>query len=113
MMSFDSKMTKHQTAWRRDNIQGSERGRHNGKEYDWILPKERWEEGLWVGIRGDGDASLVAHLLKNKIQKHTGVNNLKSSWVLCANLYYPFGSTKPGLALLSGFLGAHIVVEPS
>jgi hypothetical protein len=108
MMSFDSAMAKHQSAWRVENILGSERGTQNGKQYDWILPKERWEEGLWAGIRGDGDTSLAAYLTKNKIQKHTGVNNLKSSWVLCANLYFPFGVTERARALLSDFLRAHV-----
>ena len=61
-MSFDSTMTQRQIDWRRKNNLGFERGRHNGKEYDRILPKERWEEGLWKGIQGDGDTSLAAHL---------------------------------------------------
>jgi hypothetical protein len=37
-----------------------------------------------------------------------GVHNLKSSWVQCANLYFPFGAAEEGRSLLAGFLRAHV-----
>jgi len=42
------------------------------------------------------------------IQAHTGKHNLKSSWVLCANLYFPFGASENGRGLLAGFLRKHV-----
>ena len=35
-----------------------------------------------------------AFLKKSDVQKHDGVHNLKSSWMQCANLYFPFRNDK-------------------
>ena len=45
------------------------------------------------------------------MQKHAGVHNLKSSWILCANLYFPFRGSTDGNALFASFLKRHIAVE--
>ena len=66
-----------------------EPGEQLGRRRSWILPRDLWEEGLWPGIRTGSDNPLTAYLEKNKVQKHGGVHNLKSSWVLCANMYFP------------------------
>lgn len=56
---------------------------------------------MWPGIRSTSNCSLPAYLDAKHIQKHIGVHNLKSSWVLCANLYFPFREDMP---MLAGFL---------
>ena len=45
------------------------------------------------------------------MQKHEGVHNLKSSWVLCANLYFPFQGTADGKALFASFLKRRVATE--
>jgi hypothetical protein len=64
-----------------------------------------WKEGLWSGIR----TSLPAYIDREdaKVEKHRGAHNLKSSWILCANMYYPFAQPS-GLTILASFLRAHV-----
>ena len=102
--SFDEQATQHQIAWRRDNITGSEMGWHDGKQYEWILPRDRWEEGLWPSIRTGTSSALTSYLETNRVQKHRSSGNLKSSWMLRANFYFPFRDTERGRELLAGFL---------
>ena len=45
------------------------------------------------------------------MQNHEGVHNLKSSWILCANLYFPFRGSAEGKALFASFLKRHVAVE--
>ena len=104
MSAFDNQMTQHQVRWRRANIESREPGWQNGRQYEWILPHDRWEEGLWPGLRSGSTHSLPDYLRRNQIQKHQGVHNLKSSWTLCANVYFPFGLSDQARALLAGFL---------
>ena len=85
---FDRMMNEAQTAWRDRCVDTREQGRQNGKQYPWILPRDRWEDGLWPGIRSGSEDGLQAYIDETGIQKHLGVNNLKSSWVHCANLYF-------------------------
>jgi hypothetical protein len=79
-------MSDYQTEWRAKNLNIRGNGKHNGKSYPWILPHQNWEEGLWAGVR----TPLSSYLSQRTIKVHSGVNNLKSSWILCANLYFPF-----------------------
>jgi Restriction Endonuclease associating with ARP len=102
-ISFDKLVEAHQVAWRQEHITDERWGMQNGKSRPWILPAELWEEGLWPGIR----RSLPEYLAATKVEKHKGVHNLKSSWMLCANLYFPFGRDE-GLPLLAGFLKRHV-----
>ena len=102
--NFDRWMESHQTEWRSHHVTSAEWGQQNGKLRSWILPRELWEEGLWPGIRTGSDNSLSKYLADEKIQKHTGVHNLKSSWVFCANLYFPFRASAAGRDLLAAFL---------
>lgn len=111
MNAFDSYMNEYQVTWRKDNITSQEPGWQNQKQRPWILPNELWEEGLWPGIRSDSEHPLPAYLRENKVQKHRGVHNLKSSWILCANLYFPFRASEEGRSLLAGFLQAHVSPE--
>jgi len=106
--NFDRWMTDHQTAWRKTNIISQEHGQQNGKRYPWILPRDLWEEGLWPGIRSGTKNSLPQYLADHAVQKHGGVHNLKSSWMQCANLYFPFGGSPEGRSILSRFLHEHL-----
>jgi len=105
MRNYDSYQEKLQTAWREKHIHVKEYGVQNGKEHSWILPSGDWELGLWPGIRSGSAHSLPAYLEREKVQKHDGVHNLKSSWMLCANLYFPFQHDLP---LIAGFLREYI-----
>jgi hypothetical protein len=110
-VSFDDFLQQQQVAWRAAHVATQEWGIHSGKPRGWILPQDAWEEGLWPGIRSGSANSLPDYLREHDIQKHTGANNLKSSWVLCANLYFPFRATAAGRALLAGFLRAYVAGE--
>jgi len=99
MPNFNSFVEKHQAEWRRENISNQEYGTYRGVPHPWILPSSDWTEGLWRGIR----ASLPTYLDANDISKHRDAHNLKSSWILCANLYFPFRQHN-GRSLLAGFL---------
>jgi hypothetical protein len=99
MTNFNSFLEEYQSAWRRDNISNQEHGLYKGVRHPWILPHSAWKEGLWCGIR----ESLPAYIDENKIAKHKDAHNLKSSWTLCANLYFSFREDH-GRRLLAGFL---------
>lgn len=110
-MTFDAWMNEHQVRWRETHVASKEWGRQNAKQYPWILPEVLWEEGLWPGIRSGSSHSLPEYLRCNGVQKHHGVHNLKSSWMLCANLYFPFGASVEGRALIAAFLHSHVARE--
>ncbi|MCY4657328.1 MAG: hypothetical protein OXC80_11010 [Gammaproteobacteria bacterium] len=105
MSTFSKDMEKTQTAWRQRHIATREQGTQNGVQYPWILPKNHWWESLWPGIRLDSDNSVERYIKKAKIQEHSGVHNLKSSWVLCANLYFAHRCDR---RLLTRFLADHV-----
>ena len=112
--SFDQWLERRQVEWRDGHVGIRELGTHAGHRRKWILPsspKDAWEEGLWPGIRSGRADSVQDYLDANNVQKHTGANNLKSSWVLCANLYFPFRETVGGKALIAGFLHDHVASE--
>lgn len=101
--SFDRWMADYQVAWRRRHVADQRHGTQNGLSRPWILPVNLWEQGLWPGIRD----SLPAYLDAHDVQKHLGVHNLKSSWMLCANLYFPFGRPE-GREILASFLRQYV-----
>ena len=101
MYEFDREINDWMNAWRNGNVATKQQGIQNGKQRPWILPREIWEEGLWEDIRSGSDNSLPVYLANAEVQKHGGSHNLKSSWVMCANLYFPF---RQDLPLLAGFL---------
>ena len=82
MPSLSEKMNHHQVAWRQRNVSSKEMGTWRKKPYPWILPRNLWEEGLWPGIRTHSNNALTAYLKQARVQKHSGVHNLKSSWML-------------------------------
>ena len=104
MISFEDRMAAHQVEWRRANIPSRDQGWQNGKQYEWILPQRMWEAGLYPGIRSGQPNSLPAYLEAEGVQRHQGSHNLKSSWILCANVYFPFRASTEGRRLLAGFL---------
>ena len=108
MEDFDAWMTNYQANWRRDNITSEEWGWWENKQYEWILPLTMWEESLWASIRSGAKYPLAEYLRDNRIHKHDGVHNLKSSWTQCVNLYFPFGQTEYGRRLLAGFLQTYV-----
>lgn len=105
MGDFNTFIGDWQAQWRLQHIADQRHGEQNGYTRPWILPASLWTEGLWPGIR----ASLPAYTEDPlaPVQKHDGVHNLKSSWMLCANLFFPFRETA-GRAMLAGFLRAHV-----
>lgn len=104
MDDFNAHMTEYQKRWRKSHIATQGWGTWRGKPYEWLVPHKLWEEGLWPGIRSGSACSLPAYVRDNQVRMHSGVHNLKSSWVLCANLYFPFGASEQGRELLAGFL---------
>ena len=103
--SFDTAMNDAQIEWRAKHVQTNECGSQNGKTRRWILPRCCWQEGLWPGVRYGEPNDLEAYLRKKKIQRHSGAQNLKSSWVLGANLYF---AHRQDPTLLAGFLAAKV-----
>ncbi len=108
MDSFDREMEQHQVSWRQKHLLDQRPGTQNRQTRPWILPAGLWEEGLWEGIRSSSGHSLQAYLRDNEVLKHGGVHNLKSSWILCANLYFPFQRDLP---MLAAFLQDHVAAE--
>lgn len=63
------------------------------------ITKGDWTKLLWNGIQVELPKYLGA-----TIKAHTGVNNLLSSWVAAANLYFPARDNNHIKTLLLGFL---------
>ncbi len=108
MSKFDIYMNEYQTHWRKSNISDKRHGYQNGHQRPWILPKHLWEEGLYPELRnGAEDVKIIVdrYLKKWGVQRHTGSHNLKSSWIQCANLYFPF---RQDTELILGFLTENI-----
>jgi hypothetical protein len=105
---FDAEMTHLQVRWRAEHVSTQQFGVQNRVTCPWLLPRRVWHEGLWPPLRGDGPGSLQAHLAARRVTPHSGCHNLKSSWVSGVNLYFPFGQSEAGRALLASFL-AHAV----
>lgn len=105
MKNFNEYMNDYQIEWRRHHLDNQKPGIQNGRTRQWILPKKDWELGLYPTLRTGGKMPLNNYLLNNEIQKHIGVHNLKSSWMLCANLYFSFRNS---LSLFEEFFQTHL-----
>ena len=98
--------------WREPNISTKEWGtqnqppKPNEKTYKHIVPFNYWEETLWKGIR----ENLINYITDpdNEINAHDGVHNLLSSWIQCANLYYPVKTIPALKALMVEFLRKYV-----
>jgi len=95
--NFFEDQKKKMVEWRKAHISSPENGFQNGLDYEHIIPKILWKETLWPGIRGN--LELPKYLIDNNIQAHTGTHNLLSSWINCANLYFPVHQS-PSMKLL-------------
>ena len=111
MRSFDQWMKDRQAEWRRTHVASQEHGKWEGRPYAHILPKDLWEEGLWPGIGRESENSLPVYLQRTGVSKHKNAHHLNSSWMLCANLYFPFRATADGRDLLASFLNRHVAEE--
>lgn len=103
--AFNREVEAAQVAWRKHHVETSEHGWQNGTRRPWILPQTHWEAGLWPGLRAGSENPLQRYLDTTGIQKHRDVHNLKSSWVLCANLYF---AHRLDMRLLGRFLAERI-----
>ncbi|MCL5950396.1 MAG: hypothetical protein M1132_01505 [Chloroflexi bacterium] len=110
MRAFYERMRLQQIAWRKHHLTNQEWGKQIGKKYAHILPYEDWKLNLWEGIEGQSITPLSAYLHRHRKRHHSGTHNLLSSWVLCANLYFPFRDAA-GRALLAGFLRENVYRE--
>lgn len=111
MRDFGKWMGEHQAEWREGRVSTSEHGLHGKKSQRWILPAEAWEEGLWPGLRAGEPDSIDAYLKREGASRHSESHNLKSSWVACANLYFPFRSHADDRSMLLAFLRIHVSDE--
>lgn len=87
---------------------------------DWELEEAKWGfqnkvsyshivKGDWINLLWRGIQKELPKYLMNKIQPHSGVHNLLSSWVACANLYFPAHCHKEFRELLLAFLKSKIL----
>lgn len=90
--------------WRQSNISTKDKGFQNKRDYDHIVPVQYWAETLWEGIKDE----LIKYIESEKIQPHTGKHNLLSSWVCCANLYFPIRNNNMLRQLMNDFLKIHV-----
>ncbi len=105
--SFSANQKEKMAIWRKDDISTKEQGtqskdRKTGKPiyHAHIVPKKYWIETLWKDIR----LSLPKYLEINGITAHTGTHNLVSSWITCANLYFPIDKSSSLRHLMLKFL---------
>jgi hypothetical protein len=91
--TFKARVLDKQRSWRRDNLPNIKgKGKRGGKSYFRILPwSNRWNN-FWPGIRPGSPIRDLESYLGDQIQPHTGMHHLMSSWALCANMYFPFGT---------------------
>lgn len=100
MYTFYVNQKNHHKIWRKTNIKDASWGYQNGKQYEHIVPKSVWIETLWKDIKKE----LPIYLKTKNIQSHTGTHNLVSSWVNCANLYFPIRENESLKGLMLEFL---------
>ncbi|MFQ5923126.1 MAG: hypothetical protein ACE5M4_09805 [Anaerolineales bacterium] len=105
MTKFYEAAKQHQIAWRSKHLTDViALGLHAGKEYPHLIPSDVWLHGLFPPI----GETLRQYIAEEKIQPHSHKHNLLSSWMLCANMYFPFRGNKEGLKLLSAFLASKL-----
>lgn len=107
-LDFSTSQKIQMVEWRKVNIRNKEvfqsKNSKTGESiaHSYIIPKNVWKESLWSGI--SEESKLPKYLIASKIQAHTGTNNLVSSWVNCANLYFPIRENESLKRLMLGFL---------
>lgn len=68
------------------------------EKYEHILPVRLWKLNLWSGIRREA----IDYFSRKKIKWHNQSDNLLSSQILCANMFFPLRNHP---SLVGGFLG--------
>ncbi len=102
---FQDQMKQMQLTWKYARLPMVQKeGRHGDQSYPHILPPEDREKNLWERIQTAGDFPLSEYLRKQRVQAHSGRENLLSSWTLAANLYFAFGQSDQGRETLARFL---------
>lgn len=104
-LSFKEQVTNNQVVWRQKHIKDARKEKwNNGIEYEHLLPKYIWEQGLWEGIRDQ----LTNYIKDNRIQPHIMKHSLRSSWILNANLYYPIRAMPIFMNLFKEFISKNL-----
>jgi len=80
-------------------------GKQNKVSYPHITNAD-WSQLLWKGIVNE-----LPKYLGTQIKAHSGIQNLLSSWVTAANLYFPAHSNQYFKDLLLGFLQSKVSTE--
>jgi len=108
--SFDKQAEAYQISWRAKNkIELGNNGSQNGVIKDHILPSDKWLLGVWEEIRDQ----LEKYIDVEQIQAHAGKHNLKSSWVQCANTFFPFRTETHMKDMLVSFLNRELKLNVS
>ncbi len=108
--SFKELQKDRMIEWRRINLSFiHEHGKQNGKYYSHILPKAK---DHLINVLCKHCDKLPSYLDDNKdIQPHTGTNNLLSSWITAANLYFPIKDSNSLRMLMVKFLQKYVSSE--
>ena len=103
MRDFEKSMKEHQTYWRLAHLPHvAVTGMQNdSKQY--ILPNIEYLLSFFPDIRESLFGLHNGYLKSNRIKPHTSIHNLMSSWVVCANMYWPFRNPE-GFILFASFL---------
>ena len=104
--NFSVDQKERMAIWRTANISTKLSGSQNGSTHEYIIPKQLWKETLWDGI--SAKTELPQYLEDKNIQSHTGTHNLVSSWINCANLYFPVRQNEQLKNLMCDFLRLHV-----
>ena len=108
--AFRNIVEEHQCNWRQTNNElPIEYGTYKGNEYKHILPPEKWLLGVWEPIR----ESLDQYIKATRIQPNTQKNNLKSSWIQCANAFFPFKTNDAMKRMLRSFVSRQLSLNVS
>ncbi|MDD5510357.1 MAG: hypothetical protein PHI12_06090 [Dehalococcoidales bacterium] len=109
-LSWSNTAGIHQTNWRENKeVLIGQNGTQNGVEKDYILPANQWLLGIWEPVRD----SLDDYLVSDEVQANEGKHNLKSSWVQCANLFFPFRYDPHMRYMLRSFLKRELNLDIS
>jgi hypothetical protein len=104
MKEFENSLKDYQTNWRLTHLPliiGD--GTQNGISKPYILPNRDYLQNFFPDIRDSLFEELEGYVKSKRVKPHTGIHNLMSSWVVCANMYWPFRNPD-GFTLLASFL---------
>lgn len=97
-------MTDKQIRWKKENLPLiKDSGYQNKVTYQHILPKRDVKYNFYDNIY----ESIMDYASRNSVKPHTGIHNMLSSWVLCANYYWPFNNAN-GFLWLRDYLNTKL-----